>query len=113
MELIESINVHHKTSDRYIELFHGDLAEIPPNQAVDILVVSARPDNYAPTPGSLIDALDRKGVSVIKLSREKAADMHDNFSCWLSKEVMPGMGFKRILCFEPLVKGQPNEVISD
>lgn len=113
MELLDSLTVHHKSGDRYIELYHGDLSRIPPDQAVDILVVSAFPDLYSPTPGTLIDALDRRGVSVQRLSREKAADMRDNFSCWLSRDIKPGMGFKRILCFEPLVRGRPNEVIGD
>ena len=83
---------------------------------MDVLVVSAFPNDYAPSRRSLIGALDRKGVSVHELALDKAADLPGALSCWMSHEIEsvdPGIQFKRILCFEPLVRGRPPEVVGD
>jgi TIR domain len=79
-------------------------------------VVSAFPDDYIPTSGSLIGALDRKGLSVQLLAEAKEIDLRASFSCWLSKKFIPqdtGLRFRRILCFEPLVRGRPPELVGD
>jgi hypothetical protein len=103
MKLLEELTVYHNADKRYIQLYHGDLSDIPPDEVVDVLVVSTYPNNYVPLPKTLIGALDRIGVSVAQLALDKAVDLRDDFSCWLSKEIdVPGIGFKRILCFEPL-----------
>ena len=76
----------------------------------------AFPDDYVPTPRSLIGALYRKGVSVAELATRKAVDLRQTFSCWLSEEVVtpvPGIQFRRILCFEPLTRGAPPKVVGD
>ena len=58
-----------------------------------------------PDPISLIGALHRnKNISVADLAQDKAVDLRDYFSCWLSQDLTgqhPGCGFKRLLCFEP------------
>jgi len=116
MELLDKLVVHHKYGDRAIELYHGDLTDMPPEHAVDVLVVSAWPDNYWPLGKTLIGALAQKGVSLEYLSRDKASDLRENFSCWMSQEIespQPGIQFKRILCFEPRVRGKPGEVVGD
>jgi len=102
--------------DKRIELYQGDLTSLSPEEAVDLLVVSAFPGDYIPTSSSLIGALHRKGVSVAELSKSKAVDLRQHFSCWLSQEFAaadPGIQFKRILCFEPLVRGEPPELVGD
>ncbi len=115
MDLLDQIVVRSKFGERYIQLFQGDLSSIPVDQAVDVLIVSAFPNHYVPAPGSLIGALYDKGVLVQDLSTQKAADLRANFSCWLSNEIdsPPDLGFRKILCFEPLVRGRPAEVIGD
>jgi hypothetical protein len=115
MDLLDQIVVRSKFGERYIQLYQGDLANMPADQAVDVLIVSAFPNHYIPARGSLIGALYSKGVSVQELSTQKAADLRANFSCWLSNDItMPAdLGFRKILCFEPLVKGRPTEVIGD
>jgi hypothetical protein len=115
MQLLETCTVHRESEVRHIKLYQGDLAAIPPTEAVDLLVISAFPDNYVPTPTSLIGALDRRGVSVEQLARDKAVDLRDAFSCWLSKDLPDNarLGFKRILCFEPLRRGNPTELTGD
>ena len=117
MELLESLTVYHAAQPRTIELYHGDLTDLTQEEAVDILVVSAFPYDYSPTPGTLIDALYDKGISVADLAADKEVDPRRTCSCWLSRDVVSAAGatagFKRILCFEPLVRGTPPEVVGD
>lgn len=116
MELLDKLVVHHKYGDRTIELYHGDLTNMPLEHAVDVLVVSALPDNYWPTRGTLIAALAKKDIYLEYLAGRKASDLRENFSCWMSQEIVspqPGIQFKRILCFEPHVRGKPSEVVGD
>jgi len=99
-----------------VELLQGDLTDIPSPFAVDLLIVSAFPNNYVPTPNSLIGALYRKGLSVDTLARDKAEDLRESFSCWTSRTIArthPGLRFSRILCFEPLARGDPPELVGD
>ncbi|MBZ0301682.1 MAG: toll/interleukin-1 receptor domain-containing protein [Anaerolineae bacterium] len=116
MRLLDSLTVHSPSGPRTIELYHGDLTNMGPEGAVDVLVVSAYPNNYAPTPGTLIGALYRRGVAVSNLSLSKAIDLRENFSCWMSEEIRsqePGIQFRRVLCFEPFLRGAPAEVVGD
>ena len=116
MKLLDSIEVTSKSGPHRIELFQGDLTQIPSEHAVDILVISAFPNNYTPTPNSLIGALSRIGVNVRDLARDKEVDLRMSFSCWMSKEIeatSPNIKFRRILVFEPLVRGKPSEVVGD
>jgi len=97
-----------------IELLHGDLTELPPEHAVDVLILSAFPDNYAPTKTSLIGALHRRGLSVAALATDKEWDLRSNFSCWMSRDIPDeGFNFKRILCFETGHRGSPDELVGD
>src|SRR4051794_15578743 len=116
MKLLDSLSVYHGSDERRIEIYHGDLTALGPEEAVDVLIVSAFPDDYAPTSGSLIGALARKGVSVHTLAQRKAADLRKVCSCWMSEEIDatdPGIRFRRILCFEPVLRGSPPEVVGD
>jgi TIR domain len=115
VEVLESIAVATPEGDRLIQLYYGDLTRIPPEEAVDLLVVSAFPGDYFPTPTSLIGALDRAGVSVAELSREMAEDLRSEYGCWLSQPIPDEInaGFDRILCFEPGLRGSPPEVVGD
>ncbi len=114
--LLDVMEVDYKGQRRRIELHQGDLSAISPEDAVDLLVLSAFPNDYVPTRSSLIGALFRNGVSVEALSFNKAVDLRAAFSCWLSHPLHDtnlGIEFKRILCFEPLVRGSPPDVIGD
>jgi hypothetical protein len=116
MRLIDMIEVQSGGVTRRIELLQGDLTAIPAEHAVDVLVVSAFPNDYVPTSTSLVGALLGKGVSVYDLAQNKAVDLRRAFSCWLSEEITPidpGIRFNRVLCFEPLVRGKPPEVVGD
>ncbi len=112
MELLDWLSVQHADGERRIELYHGDLTAMP--EAVDLLIVSAFPNHYAPERGTLIEALHKRGISVAHLATERAADLREDFGCWLSQPITAdAMPFKRLLCFEPRTRGAPAEVIGD
>ena len=100
-----------------IQLYHGDLTEIPSEEKVDILFASSLPNMYDPVPGSLIYALHQKGISVKELARNKKYDYLKEFSCWMSKDIFskePGINFKNIVVFEPNIDNyRPSEFVSD
>ena len=115
MRLLDTIFIRGKEGKR-IELYQGDLTTLCSDEAVDLLVVSAFPNDYLPTNTSLIGALYKKGLSVAALAESKEKDLRLDFSCWLSHEISPsnpGLGFKRILCFEPMAHGEPPELVGD
>lgn len=111
MRLLDSLIVD---GDKHIEIYHGNLAEMSPDDAVDVLVVSAFPNNYVPTPGTLVGALHHKGIPLQELAGRKAFDLRENFSCWMSEEIHsddPGIQFRRILCFESPVRDNAVQVV--
>lgn len=115
-QLLDSLTVYHQAQPRTIEICQGDLADMPAAEAVDVMVVSALPNDYQPYRSSLIGALHRNGVSVEDLAQDKAVDLRPNLACWLSKPVKrpnSGIQFNRVLCFEPQDKGTPPEVVGD
>lgn len=116
LHLLDQLQIPANGRTHTIAIYHGDLTNLPPEEAVDVLVVSALPDDYLPSRRSLIGALHNHGVSVEKLAADKAEDMRPALACWLSKPVQasdPGIQFQRILCFEPHTRGQPEEVVGD
>ncbi len=114
MELLHSFTI--PGTNKKIELLMGDLAAIPLEHDVDVLILSAFPDDYTPTPTSLIGALWAKGVSVAALAQDCGEDLRQTFSCWLSKPIGPEhseLHFTRILCYEPLRRGRAAELVGD
>lgn len=116
MRLLDTLTVQSAIGEHRIELYMGDLSNMPTQHAVDVLVVSSFPNNYFPVKGSLIGALHQHGVSVTALAEDKAVDMREFASCWLSKPVSSGdegIRFKQVLCFEPKEHGKAGEVVGD
>lgn len=114
MEQIRKIDVFDGRETRRIGLYSGDLAEIPPEHAVDILIVSAFPNDYIPTRTSLVGALARSGLSIAELARHKAHDLRQTNGFWLSQLLGADhapLNVGRILCFEPALLGHPPEVV--
>jgi len=99
---------------RGIDLTVGDLSALPADHAVDAIVVSAFPDNYLPTSRTVIGALERKGISLSRLAQNRAVDLRQFSSCWLSHAIdQPEFNFKRVLCFEPAMRNSPTELVGD
>jgi hypothetical protein len=116
MKVLDSIQVSNRHGPALIELCQGDLTEMGPRAEVDFLVVSAFPDDYQPTPGSLIGALHRAGLSVSEMAAVKAVDLRAWCSCWVSHDIatpQPGLSFRRVLCYEPGPRGEPPSLIED
>lgn len=114
MQLLDEIVVFHHGEKRSVQLFAGDVTEIPKHEEVDVLVVSAFPGVYATRSESVIGALKSRGLSVADLAQNKSVDLREFSSCWLSREIGdPQFNFRRILCFEPLVRGRAPEVVGD
>jgi len=116
MILLDSIEIPVVSGKATIELHHGDLTRMQPADAVDALVVSAFPDDYEPTPQSLIGALATQGLSIADLAATKAVDLRTAFSCWLSQPILkrlPGLEFDRILCFESVKAGSAASHVGD
>lgn len=103
MELLDTFMIHYASQPKYIKLYRGNLAEIPSQEKVDILVISAYKGDYTPFEETLIKDLDDKGLSVETLAKDKYIDLTESFSCWLSRPIpasLNSLHFKRILCFE-------------
>jgi hypothetical protein len=116
LRVIDSFEVQGASSKGLIQFCVGDLTRADSNHRVDVLVVSAFKDAYYPAPGSLIGALDQKGISVEALAKEKEVDLRQAFSCWISHEISDppqGIQFKRILCYEPDKTAQAAELVGD
>ena len=118
MKLLSQINIERSQGNAVIQLLQGDLSAIPTEHATDLLVMSAFPGDYIALKGSLIYALNKKGLSVEALARNKEIDLRNQLDCWLSKPLSSSdqkkFNFKKILCFEPGEKiKQPEEVVGD
>jgi len=108
MEVIEEII---STRGKKLQLLKGDLTNIPHSHKVDVLVLSAFPNDYLPTPTSLIGALFNAGLSVGALAADKEVDLRMQFHCWLSKEIN-FRNIRRVLCFEPTERKNPYSLIA-
>lgn len=118
MQELSQIHIKRKQGDAAIQLLQGDLSTLPASQAADILVMSAFPGEYIALKGSLIRALQDRGLLVEAIAKEKEVDLRSQLNCWLSKPLSAAdqlkFNFKRILCFEPGEKlKEPEEVVGD
>ncbi|XP_033108418.1 uncharacterized protein LOC117109994 [Anneissia japonica] len=99
-----------------IELCFGDIAKLPVEEKVDVVVVSAFRGNYRATPTSLIGALKRSlDLGVGKLSLNKEEDLREIHHCWWTPVLPKHLPFKRLMCFEAKHVGfsRPQELVGD
>ena len=115
-ELLDKIDIVDQTTTRRIALYKGDLSAIPIEHRVDILVVSAFPNDYQPTQNSLIGALQRNGLSLGELANAKLHDLRDTCAFWISQPIAGSalrLNIGQIACFEPEVLGSPPSLVGD
>jgi hypothetical protein len=68
MKILEQLDL--KSGGR-VEVCEDHIAQLSPQVETDVLVVSAFRDDYTPTTGSVVGALDRRGISVEELAEHK------------------------------------------
>lgn len=113
---LASLPVRSGSDTKSISVYHGDLASVPDQHALDLLVISAFPDGYLPTKSSLIGALAAKGLSVDQLAKDKMHDLRKVCNFWLSKRLHSTAGIEnisQIACFETGWKGAPSELVGN
>lgn len=111
---IDKIEINDGNQIKTISLYVGDLSHIPDEHAVDLLVISAFPDDYSPTPTSLIGALDRVNLSVATLARSKLVDLRPLSSFWLSAPLSSKTtNIRQVACFEPPSLADPTTVVGN
>jgi len=117
MKLLEQITVIDRQSQKHtIDLINGDMTGLTHDNGADVLIVSAFPDDYTPTASSLIGALNRIGISVEALSRDKLEDKRESTYCWTSKQIRndkSDVPFQYILCYEPPASLHPAEAVGN
>ena len=97
-DMEQEIYTYSKNNKQIIFKF-GNLASTL--ESYDIVAISAFKNDYIPTYGSLIGALQReKGISVLELSKNPEIDLRA-MNCWLSKPVACS-NLNRIACVELL-----------
>ena len=82
MEALNHIDIETRSGYRSFELHQGDITDLPFN--VDLMCVSAFSGAYDPVPGTVIGALNNKGVNVGQLAEDCLFDYKDSFGAWIS-----------------------------
>lgn len=100
LQLLESLDVFYGKSKRNVSLYSGDISALNNNEAVDYMAVSTLPNFYLADSGTVLSSLNKKGVSVEALSKDKAVDYRLEVPCWISKKVK-GIHSERLIIFEP------------
>ena len=97
----DTIKVTNDIGEPEIQICVGNIIELPKEEKVDVLVISAFPDDYVPTPPSLIGQLfSQLKIDVRALAKDKEEDLRNLYSCWWSKPLPDHISYKKILCFE-------------
>jgi hypothetical protein len=116
MERIDALAVFDGEKQRLVSLYRGDLSQIPTAHAVDLVVVSAFPNDYSVAPNTLVHALARQGLSIAELAKDKEQDLRRISGFWISKplgEHLEHLHIGRVACFEPKELGEPPQVVGE
>lgn len=84
---------------RTLRICAGDATEPNGRGQADLLGLSCFMDNYDPTPGTIVEALDRRGIRVSESAAQKARDFREKWHTWVSNP-LHGKPFGRLVCFE-------------
>ena len=104
-KMVNQVVFSEQISDHYgrktwLDICVGDILDCQ-GEEVDFLVLSAFPDDYTKTEGSVVGKLSKIGIDVEQLAHCKERDMREGWSCWVSREIVgASQPVRRILCFE-------------
>ena len=98
--------------DRRLEIWAGDVLDSGAGFA-DLLVISAFPGDYIPTPTSVVGGLARVGVSVAREALAKHSDWRETWQCWVSQPIQGLRNVGRLICFEHGANRQPDAVVGN
>lgn len=99
-------------NEKFLDICIGDILQADENP-VDYLVLSSFPDDYTPTPNSLIGRLSTVGVNVADLARHKDRDWRSRWQCWVSGELSFRKKPLRIVCFEHGLEKHPAGIVGN
>ena len=98
MSLINIISIPTSHGIKNIEIHNEDITSLP--WKVDLLVISAFRNAYRPSPGTVIESLEKnQSVSVNELSKNPLIDLRDTLNCFISKE-FSNQSFRHLVCVE-------------
>ena len=104
MERLNLIEIETRWGYRTFELYHGDITQL--DEPVDLLVISALPNNYDPIPNTVVWALqERRSIIVGELAQHPEFDFRHIFGCWVARLSHEPM-YQRLLCIESSVRTQ-------
>ena len=99
MDLLRRISVPTPAGEKHISIYICDIKEI--DEPMDIMTVSAFYKSYAPTPSTMLCALNDMGISVRALAHRPQIDLRELCGVWLSQAISnSGLPIKRIGCIE-------------
>lgn len=113
MNKLYSVDIKVGDTFKEIAVFCDDATQF--DAPIDILTTSAFLYSYNPSPRSIFQALDQRGVSVRHLASEPFLDLRNPCRVWLSKEIQrASVKISRIGCIEfqgnPLFYSDSREV---
>ncbi len=99
---------------RSLEIFVGDVLSAENGQVIDLLCISAFPDDYVPTPGTIIKALAENNIFVAQEATNKARDFRKEWQSWISHPLKAkSIQIDRLLCFEHGSQRDPASVVGN
>ncbi|CAH1799149.1 unnamed protein product [Owenia fusiformis] len=116
LRIHSTLNLETIHGKREIQLLFGDICKLPIKDKVDVIVISAFPGDYSPTPTSVIGALRHNfDLNVRDLAKNKAEDLRRHFHCWWSHPLPEALPYSRLLCFESTIRGRshPAQLVGD
>lgn len=95
-----------------LEIWLGDVTAPIESQYPDLLVISAFPNSYVPTPDTVIARLRELGINVGSEAASKLHDWRKSWNCWVSRPLQNPQ-IRQFLCFEHGWDKRPEPVIGN
>jgi hypothetical protein len=98
---------------RFLEFWSGDIATISESEPVDLLVLSAFPNDYSPIRGTVIHRLGEEGVDVARAAEAKLFDFREIWQTWVSRPLEGQTAIKQLICFEPDMDARAENLVGN